>query len=56
LLTGEGLRATAVIAAETTRRVLAGAPPGAWTTGSLFGPTLVIDATGARVTVDGRSA
>src|SRR5436190_3871151 len=55
LLTGDGLRATAAIAAEPTRRVLNGAPPGAWTATRLFGPTLVIDATGARVRVDGTS-
>jgi hypothetical protein len=51
LLTGEGLRATAAIAAETTQRVLGGAPAGAWTAGRLFGPALVTDATGAQVTV-----
>ena len=56
LLTGEGLRATALIAAETTRRVLAGAPPGAWTASRLLGPTLVTDATDARVTIDERPA
>ena len=56
LLTGEGLRATAAIAAETARRVLAGAPPGAWTAARLFGPALVTDATGAQVTVRGRPA
>ena len=56
LLTGDGLRATAAIAAETTRRVLAGAAPGAWTPGRLFGPALVTDATGATVTVNGRPA
>jgi short subunit dehydrogenase-like uncharacterized protein len=51
LHTGEGVRATAAIAAETARRVLAGAKPGAWTAGQLFGAALVIDATGAQVTV-----
>jgi short subunit dehydrogenase-like uncharacterized protein len=56
LLTGGGLRATALIAAETTRRVLAGAPAGAWTAGRLFGPALITDATGARVIVGGRRA
>jgi short subunit dehydrogenase-like uncharacterized protein len=50
LQTGEGVRATAAIAAETTRRVLAGAAPGAWTAGQLFGAALVADATGAQVT------
>ena len=39
------------IAAETARRVLAGARPGAWTPGQLFGAALVTDATGAQVTV-----
>ncbi len=56
LRTGEGVRATAVIAAETTQRVLAGAAPGAWTPGSLFGASLVTDATGARVTLNGQPA
>jgi saccharopine dehydrogenase (NAD+, L-lysine-forming) len=56
LATGEGVRATAAIAAETARRVLAGAAPGAWTPGTLFGAALVTDATGARVTIDGRPA
>ena len=56
LRTGEGVRATAAIAAETTRRVLAGAEPGAWTPGQLFGAALVTDATGAQVTVNGRRA
>jgi short subunit dehydrogenase-like uncharacterized protein len=56
LATGEGLRATAAVAAETTRRLLAGGPAGAWTPGRLFGPDLVIDATGAEVTVDGQPA
>ncbi len=51
LRAGEGVRATAAIAAETTRRVLAGAKPGAWTVGQLFGAALVTDATGAQVTV-----
>jgi len=53
---GEGVRATAAIAAETARRVLAGAKPGAWTPGRLFGAALVTDATGAQVTVNGQSA
>jgi saccharopine dehydrogenase (NAD+, L-lysine-forming) len=56
LATGDGVHATAAIAAETTRRVLAGVAPGAWTPGRLFGPALVTEATGARVTVDGRGA
>jgi short subunit dehydrogenase-like uncharacterized protein len=56
LVAGEGVRATAAIAAETARRVLAGAKPGAWTPGQLFGAALVTDATGAQVTVDGRPA
>jgi saccharopine dehydrogenase (NAD+, L-lysine-forming) len=53
---GEGVRVTAAIAAETARRVRAGAKPGAWTPGQLFGADLVTDATGARVTVNGRPA
>ena len=56
LVAGEGVRATAAIAAETTRRVLAGAAPGAWTPGQLFGAALVTDATGAQVTVNGQPA
>ena len=56
LHTGEGVRATAAIAAETTRRVLAGARPGAWTPGQLFGAALVTEATGAQVTVNGQPA
>ena len=53
---GEGVRATAAIAAETTQRVLAGVEPGAWTAGQLFGAALVTDATGAQVTVNGQQA
>jgi saccharopine dehydrogenase (NAD+, L-lysine-forming) len=53
---GEGVRATAAIAAETTKRVLAGVKPGAWTAGQLFGADLVTDATGAQVTVNGQPA
>jgi short subunit dehydrogenase-like uncharacterized protein len=53
---GEGVRATAAIAAETAKRVLAGVKPGAWTAGQLFGAALVTDATGARVTVNGQPA
>ena len=56
LVAGEGVRATAAIAAETTRRVLAGVKPGAWTPGQLFGAALVTDATGAQVTVNGQPA
>src|SRR6185437_3859005 len=56
LRAGEGVLATAAIAAETARRVLAGASPGAWTPGQLFGAALVTDATGAQVTVGGRPA
>ena len=52
LRAGEGVRATAAIAAETTQRVLAGVKPGAWTAGQLFGAALVTDATGAQVTVN----
>jgi hypothetical protein len=51
LHTGDGLAATAAIAAETTRRVLGGAKPGAWTAGRLFGAGLVTDAIDAHVTV-----
>jgi hypothetical protein len=53
LRTGEGVRATAAIAAEVTQRVLAGAKPGAWTVGQLSGAALATDATGAQVTVTG---
>jgi short subunit dehydrogenase-like uncharacterized protein len=56
LHTGEGVRATATIAAETTQRVLAGAKPGAWTAGQLFGAALVTDATGAQVTLNRQPA
>ena len=56
LVMGEGLRATAAIAAEATGRVLAGAAPGAWTAGQLLGLALVTRVTGAHVTVDGRPA
>ena len=51
LVVGDGLHATAAVAAETARRVLAGAAPGAWTPGQLFGPDLFTDATGAKVTI-----
>jgi saccharopine dehydrogenase (NAD+, L-lysine-forming) len=54
LRAGEGVHATAAIAAETTQRVLAGAKPGAWTAGQLFGADLVTDATGAQVRLEGR--
>jgi saccharopine dehydrogenase (NAD+, L-lysine-forming) len=56
LMAGEGVRATAAIAAETTARVLAGVVPGAWTPGRLFGASLVTDATKAQVTVNGQPA
>jgi short subunit dehydrogenase-like uncharacterized protein len=56
LRTGEGVCATAAIAAETAQRVLAGVAPGAWTPGSLFGAGLVTDATGAQVTLGGQPA
>jgi saccharopine dehydrogenase (NAD+, L-lysine-forming) len=56
LHTGEGVCATAAIAAETTQRVLAGVKPGAWTAGQLFGAALVTDATGAQVIVQGQTA
>jgi len=56
LCAGEGVRATAAIAAETARRVLAGTKSGAWTPGQLFGAALVTDATGAQVTVNERRA
>jgi saccharopine dehydrogenase (NAD+, L-lysine-forming) len=52
LHTGEGVHATAAIAAETTQRVLAGVKPGAWTAGQLFGAALVTDAINAQVTVN----
>ena len=47
---GDGVAAGAAIAAEVTRRVLAGAPAGAWTPGRLFGAGLFREATGATVT------
>src|SRR5262245_52605719 len=56
LHTGEGVRATAAIAAETTQRLLAGVNPGAWTAGQLFGAALVTDATGAQVTFNRQPA
>src|SRR5215211_4336182 len=56
LHTGEGVRATAAIAAETTLRVLAGVKPGAWTPGQLFGAALVTDAISAQVTVNRQPA
>jgi short subunit dehydrogenase-like uncharacterized protein len=52
LHTGEGVRATAAIAAETAQRVLAGVKPGAWTAGQLLGAALVTDATSAQVTMN----
>ena len=55
LRVGEGVRATAAIAAETTQRILAGAGlRGAWTAGQLFGAALVTNATGAQVTMNGQ--
>jgi len=56
LRTGEGVRATAAIAAETTQRVLAGVKAGAWTVGQLFGAALVTDATSAQVTLNRQPA
>jgi saccharopine dehydrogenase (NAD+, L-lysine-forming) len=56
LHTGEGVRATAAIAAETIQRVLAGVKPGAWTVGQLFGAALVTDAIGPQVTASGQVA
>jgi saccharopine dehydrogenase (NAD+, L-lysine-forming) len=56
LRTGEGVRATAAIAAETAQRVLAGVAHGVWTPGNLFGAALVTEATGARVTLSGQPA
>jgi cellulase/cellobiase CelA1 len=56
LHTGEGVHATAAIAAETTRRVLAGVEPGAWTVGQLFGAAIVTDAIDAHLTVNGQPA
>ena len=56
LRTGEGVQATAAIAAETAQRVLAGVKPGAWTAGQLLGAALVTDATGAQVTINGQPA
>jgi short subunit dehydrogenase-like uncharacterized protein len=53
LVAGDGLHATAAIAAETTRRVLAGVAPGAWTAARLLGTDVITAAVGARVTVDG---
>jgi len=51
LRTGDGVRATAAIAAETAQRVLAGVKAGAWTAGQLFGAALVTDATAAQVVI-----
>jgi saccharopine dehydrogenase (NAD+, L-lysine-forming) len=48
---GEGFRVSAVIAAEVAVRLLAGARPGAWTPGQLFGPELAL-ACGAAVRQD----
>jgi hypothetical protein len=49
LCAGEGVSETAAIASETTQRVLAGAKPGAWTVGQLFGASLVTEATDAQI-------
>jgi hypothetical protein len=46
----DGVGAGAAVAAEVARRVLAGAPAGAWTPGRLFGRGLFPVATGATVT------
>jgi NAD(P)-dependent dehydrogenase (short-subunit alcohol dehydrogenase family) len=43
----DGVRAGAAYAAEVARRILAGAPPGAFTPGRLFGKDLFAAATGA---------
>jgi saccharopine dehydrogenase (NAD+, L-lysine-forming) len=50
LRTGDGVQAGAEFAAEVARRVLTGAPAGAWTPGRLFGPELFRTVTGATVT------
>jgi short subunit dehydrogenase-like uncharacterized protein len=47
---GDGVQAGAAFAAEITRRILAGAPTGAWTPGRLFGKDLFQSVTGAVVT------
>jgi short subunit dehydrogenase-like uncharacterized protein len=47
---GDGVGAGAAFAAEVARRVLAGAPSGAWTPGRLFGRDLFQAVTGATVT------
>jgi saccharopine dehydrogenase (NAD+, L-lysine-forming) len=48
--TGDGVQAGAAFAAQVARRVLDGAPAGAWTPGRLFGSGLFASATGATVT------
>jgi short subunit dehydrogenase-like uncharacterized protein len=53
---GDGNRATAAIAAETTARVLAQDGAGAWTPCRRFGAAWVTEATDARVTVHGVAA
>jgi saccharopine dehydrogenase (NAD+, L-lysine-forming) len=53
---GDGNRATAAIAAETTARVLARNGSGAWTPCRRFGAALVTEATDARVAVNGTAA
>jgi hypothetical protein len=47
---GDGVEAGAAFAAEIARRVLAGAPAGAWTPGRLYGAGLFQEVTGATVT------
>jgi short subunit dehydrogenase-like uncharacterized protein len=53
---GDGNRATAAIAAETTARVLAQDSAGAWTPCRRFGAALVTEATDATVTMCGTAA
>jgi short subunit dehydrogenase-like uncharacterized protein len=50
---GEGVGATAAIAAETAQHVLAGGEPGAWTAGHLLGVARCAESTGADVTMKG---
>jgi short subunit dehydrogenase-like uncharacterized protein len=47
---GDGVQAGAAFAAEVARRLLLGAPAGAWTPGRLFGKDLFSAVTGATVT------
>jgi short subunit dehydrogenase-like uncharacterized protein len=53
---GDGNRATAAIAAETTARVLGQDGAGAWTPCQRYGAALVTEATDATVTVHGTAA